>query len=63
MPRVIRKQTRIRPLAVPGPLVCELRRKPALHHIDDVLAQNREELKAVEVAAGGDVETFGGGVG
>lgn len=60
---VVRKHARIRPLAIPGPLVHELRRKTALQHIDNVLAQHGEELEAVEVAAGSDVEAFGGGVG
>jgi hypothetical protein len=63
MPRVISKQARVRPLAIPSPLVSKLRRQPALHHVDDVFAQDREELEAVEVAAGGDVQAFGGGVG
>jgi hypothetical protein len=62
VPRVVSKQTRVRPLAVPSPLVSELRRQPALHHVDDIFAQNREELEAVEVAAGGNVQALGGGV-
>jgi len=62
MPRVISKQARVRPLAIPSPLVSELRRQPTLHHIDNVFAQDGEELEAVEVAAGGDVEALGGGV-
>lgn len=63
MPGIIRKQTRIRPLPVPSPLVRELRRQPTLHHVDNVLAQDGEELEAVEVAARGDVQALGGGVG
>jgi hypothetical protein len=55
MPRVIRKQARIRPLAIPRPLVHKLRRQASFQHIDDVLAQHREELETVKVAAGGDV--------
>ena len=62
MPRIVSKQTRIRPLAIPSPLVSKLRRQPTLHHINNVFAQDREELEAVEIAAGGDVEAFGGGV-
>jgi hypothetical protein len=60
---VISKQTRVRPLAIPSPLVSELRRQPALHHVDNVLAQHREEFEAVEVATGGDIQAFGGSVG
>jgi hypothetical protein len=59
MPGVISKQTRVRPLAIPSPLVGELRRQPTLHHIDNVLAQDREEFKTVEIAAGGDVQALG----
>lgn len=62
MPRVISKQAWIRPLTVPGPLVCELRRQATLHHVDDVLAQDGEELEAVEIASRRDVEALGGGV-
>lgn len=60
---VVRKQTRVRPLAIPGPLVHELGRQTSFQHIDDVLAQNGEELEAVEVAASCDVEALGCGVG
>jgi hypothetical protein len=63
MPGIIRKQARIRPLPIPSPFVSELRRQPALHHVDNVLAQDGEELEAVEVAAGGDVQALCGGVG
>ena len=62
MPRVVSKQTRVRPLTVPSPLVSELRRQPTLHHVNNVLAQDREEFETVEVAAGGDVQALGGGV-
>lgn len=63
MPWVVRKHARVRPLAVPRPFVHEFGRKAALQHVDDVLAQHREELETVEVAAGGDVEALGCGVG
>lgn len=63
MSRVVRKHARVRPLAIPRPLVHELGRKASLQHINNVLAQDREELEAVEISAGGDVEALGGGVG
>lgn len=59
---VIRKQTRVRPLAIPRPLVHKLGRKTSFQHINDVLAQHREELEAVEVAASSDVKSLGCGV-
>lgn len=59
---VVREETRVRPLAIPRPFVHKLRRKTSFQHIDDVLAQNREEFKAVEVAASCDVKALGCGV-
>jgi len=59
---VVRKQTRVRSLAIPRPLVHEFGRKASFQHIDDVLAQHREELEAVEIAASRDVEALGCGV-
>jgi hypothetical protein len=59
MPWVISKQTRIRPLAIPRPLVHKLRREATLKHINNVLAQHREKFEAVEIATSGDVEALG----
>ena len=59
MPWVVCEQTRVRPFAVPRPLVHELRRQASFQHVDDVLAQHREEFETVEVAAGGNVEALG----
>ena len=59
---VVRKQTSVRPFAIPRPLVHQLGRQASFQHINDVLAQHREELEAVEVAAGCDVEALGCGV-
>jgi len=60
--RVVRKQTRIGPLTIPCPLVHKLGRQASFQHVDDVLAQHGEELEAVEVTAGGNVEALGRGV-
>lgn len=59
----IGKERRVRPLAVPSPLLHQLRRQRALEHLDDVLAEDGEELEAVEVAARRDVEAARGRVG
>jgi hypothetical protein len=62
-PRPVRVQARRRSLAVPGPLLLELRRQVVLEHLHNVLAEHREELVAVEGAAGSDVQALGAGVG
>jgi hypothetical protein len=59
---VVCEQTWVRPFAIPRPLVHKLGRQASFQHVDDVLAQHREEFEAVEVAAGSNVEALGGGV-
>jgi hypothetical protein len=46
------------PLTVPGPFFLELRLQLVFEHLHDVLAENGEELVAVERAACCDVETL-----
>jgi hypothetical protein len=62
-PGPIRVQRRRRPLTVPGPLLLQVGPKVVLEHMDHVLADDGEELVAVEGAAGGDVEALCAGVG
>lgn len=61
--RPVGVQAGSRPLAVPSPLRLEIGGEVVLKHLDDVLAEDGEELEAVEVAAGGDIEALGCGVG
>lgn len=63
VPGVVREKTWVGPLAIPRPLVLQLRRERALHHLNHVLAQHGEELEAVEITACRDVEALCGGVG
>lgn len=50
------------PLAIPGPLLGQLGGEVALEHLDDVVAEDGEELPAVEGAACCDEESLCGGV-
>lgn len=52
----------IRTLAIPCPLGLQLRRQIALEHLHDILAQNGEELVAVERPASGEIKPFGSGM-
>jgi hypothetical protein len=61
-PRPIRVQTGRRPLAIPRPLLLQLRFQLVFQHLHDVLAQYGEEFVAVEGAAGRDVKTLCAGV-
>lgn len=53
----------IRTLAIPSPLLHQLRCQLSLEHLCDVLSEHGEELVAMEGAACCNVEAFGGGVG
>lgn len=60
--RPVGVQARCWPLAVPGPLLLQFGLEVVFQHLHDVLAQDGEELVAVEGTAGGDVETLCAGV-
>ena len=61
-PGPVRVQARCRSFAVPSPLLLEFRREVVFEHLNDVFAEDREELVAMERAARGDVETLGAGM-
>lgn len=61
--RILHILRRIRTLAIPSPLLHQLRFQFPLEHLGDILAQHGEELEAVEGAAGCDVESLGGRMG
>lgn len=60
--RPIGVETWCGPFTVPGPFLLELGLQLIFEHLHDVLAENREELVAVEGAACCDVEALCAGV-